>query len=186
MADVGFSCRCGHLAGHITGLSARTGTRLLCHCSDCTRSLRHYGIDADQDAGVDLIQTSPERVVIDTGADQLGVARLSPRGLLRWYATCCGTPLFNTLSTPALPLASVQTSRLSDPDACGPAVVHAFRKMPDGSVKTQGVLPLLTGFLGRALKSRMTGAWKAGPFFDARTKLPVVDPELLPADAGRG
>jgi len=49
------------------------------------------------DAGVALYQTRPDCVHIDDGAEHLACLRLSPKGLLRWYASCCDTPLANTL-----------------------------------------------------------------------------------------
>jgi hypothetical protein len=44
----------------------------------------------------------------------LRLMRLSEKGLLRWYAGCCDTPLFNTMATPKVPFVGVLTDRLDD------------------------------------------------------------------------
>src|SRR5262249_21772838 len=40
---------------------------------------------------------------ITRGVDRLRAMRLSPKGLTRWFADCCRTPVGNTLATPRVP-----------------------------------------------------------------------------------
>jgi Family of unknown function (DUF6151) len=40
------------------------------------------------------------------GQDQIEGLRLTPKGLYRWYAKCCNTPVGNTRA-PALPFVSM-------------------------------------------------------------------------------
>ncbi|MEM7723649.1 MAG: DUF6151 family protein [Pseudomonadota bacterium] len=183
--DTRFSCRCGALTGTMAGLTPQTGTRLVCHCEDCARALRHYGIDADTQTGVDLVQTTPDRIHIETGAENLGLARLSPKGLSRWYATCCGTPIFNTLSTPGLPFSTILTDRLEGTEAIGPALARVNKPPSMGKPASERIGKIVVSMLSRAAKARLSGRWRDTPFFDATTGQPVAEPELLPRDAGR-
>jgi hypothetical protein len=61
-----------------------------------------------------LPQTSPPCLTIEQGIEHVGCIRLSPKGLLRWYATCCNTPLANMLDKPGLPFIGVQRCTLPD------------------------------------------------------------------------
>ncbi len=185
-ADTGFACRCGALKGRIVGLSPRIATRVACHCDDCVRALRHYGIEADAEAGVDLVQTTPDRVKFDHGLEHLAVARLSPKGLLRWYASCCGTPIFNTLPKPDLAFSTAHTSILAGTEAIGPVTAHVNWTGPDGKSKNRNLMGAMLAAMGRAAKARLTGGWKDTPFFDMSTHAPSREPELLPREAGRG
>ncbi|MEZ5702774.1 MAG: DUF6151 family protein [Burkholderiaceae bacterium] len=86
-------CQCGTLQGRVAlnGLS----NQLVCYCRDCQAFARYLG-DAerilDHQGGSTIVQVAPDRVEITQGHDQLAAMRLSPNGLLRWYAACCRTP----------------------------------------------------------------------------------------------
>lgn len=102
------ACRCATVQVTLTVPGRRSGGRVTCYCTDCQTAARHFGPgDAllSPAGGSDLWQTTPDLIEITAGADRLAVMRLSPRGLFRWYASCCDTPLFNTL--PRLGLAFV-------------------------------------------------------------------------------
>jgi hypothetical protein len=76
----------------------------MCYCVDCQAFLHHLG-RADllaAHSGTDIVQVAPRRVTFDRGAERIVGVRLSPKGLYRWYASCCRTPLGNT-RTPAFP-----------------------------------------------------------------------------------
>lgn len=92
-------CRCGRLQGHVT-LEGRN-TRVVCYCKDCqafARFLDPAGRALDAQGGSDVVQLAPHRIHISQGAEHLAVMRLSPQGMLRWYAACCRTPIGNTLA----------------------------------------------------------------------------------------
>jgi hypothetical protein len=130
--EVGFSCRCGGIAGRLTHVDPDKGTHVRCHCADCRRANAHFGIPGTREDGVGLWQTTPDKVKIDEGAVNLRLMRLSPRGLLRWYAGCCDTPLFNTMATPKVPFVGVLTDRLADTAPLGPVIAEGFVEGPDG------------------------------------------------------
>lgn len=63
----------------------------------------------DSKGGTDIIQLSPAHFRLVTGKKNLSVLRLSPNGLLRWYASCCNTPICNTPANPDMPYLGLLT-----------------------------------------------------------------------------
>lgn len=56
----------------------------------------------DARGGTDIVQTAPSSMAFDVGTERIACLRLTPKGLYRWHAGCCKTPLGNTLS-PSIP-----------------------------------------------------------------------------------
>ncbi len=92
-----FQCTCGALraAVHLEPPHARA----LCYCQDC-QDYAHYlkRVDDILDAhgGTDIIALPPKRLHFTAGTEHIQCMSLSPKGLLRWYAGCCRTPIGNT------------------------------------------------------------------------------------------
>lgn len=90
-------------------------------CDDCQSYA--YQMDRaddilDPSGGTELYQTTLSNITITQGAEHLGCLRLSPKGLMRWYAGCCDTPIANTLPRHKVPFAGVVHS-FFDRDALG-------------------------------------------------------------------
>ena len=117
-----------------------------------------------------IFQTTPDRVHFKAGQDRLAVQRLSPKGLNRWYATCCNSPLCNTLAGPGFPFVGFLSGRMPEPAPLGPIMSRA--NIPNGTGKPgqEHVLAAGLGLMRRALMARLTGRWKKTPFFDVDTK----------------
>lgn len=101
MPDFMVSCSCSTLKGVLRNCSSASGTRIICYCKDCQAGAHALGAERllNPQGGTDIVQTLPTRLEITEGAEHLSCLRLSPKGLLRWYASCCNTPMFNTLGT---------------------------------------------------------------------------------------
>jgi hypothetical protein len=101
-------CRCGRVHGTLSHASSQTVNRIICYCDDCQAFLHHLGRRELLDAhgGTDIIQVAPAHLVYHSGADQIVGLRLSPKGVYRWYSSCCKTPLGNCLS-PAIPFVGI-------------------------------------------------------------------------------
>ena len=181
MSGGAFACTCGALAGRVEGLSPRSGTRLECFCADCRAAQLWLDQPDPRPGGVGLFQTAPDRIHIDRGAEHLALMRLSPKGLFRWYASCCRAPLFNTLSRPGLPFAAVVVDRLETPSAAGKVRTQGFLPGPDGRPRHKGAATMAFGILQRMLASRLSGRWRETPFFHEdgapRAKPRVLDRE---------
>jgi len=147
--------------------SASAGTRVTCYCKDCqTGSLLHDG-GADMlsaAGGTDIWQTTPDRIEIVAGAEHLKVIRLSPKGLMRWHAGCCGTPICNTLLKLGLPFVGVilrQSNRPTSDLIYGKVRCHAATK---SARPGEGAPAADKGFnrAGFNVLQRMLATWLSG------------------------
>lgn len=182
MSDLKFSCKCGTLSGVLHDVSPKAGSRVVCYCKDCQAGAHALKADhvLNSRAGTDIFQTVPSLVDIQTGKEHLACMRLSPKGLMRWYAGCCDTPLFNTLSSPGLTFVGIATSNLQgNKDALGPviAVNKGECATPGDPIKSYGFLSAGWQIMKRNLSAKLRRD-KATPFFDASGH-PVVTPRVL-------
>ena len=106
--DAELHCRCSAVQGRVTHASPDTVNRMVCYCDDCQAYLHYLGRAdlLDAHGGTDVVQVAPASLSFDRGADRIVGVRLTPRGLYRWYASCCKTPLGNTLG-PAIPFVGI-------------------------------------------------------------------------------
>ena len=174
-----FSCTCGALAGQLAPASRRTGTHVECFCVDCRATQLFLGQPDPRPGGVHLFQTTPDCIHIRQGRDQLGLMRLSPNGMFRWYATCCNAPMFNTLKRPGLPFVAVLVDRLADPSVIGKVRVQGFLPGKDGKRRHKGAFGMITGLFQRMIAARLSGRWQETPFFDIDTGYPRAQPRVL-------
>lgn len=105
--DVELGCRCGAIHGRVKGVAPETVNRTLCYCDDCQAFLFYLGRAElmDSQGGTDIVQVAPAMVSFDRGTENIVGLRLAPKGLHRWYARCCKTPLGNT--RPPLPFVGI-------------------------------------------------------------------------------
>ncbi len=97
---VELGCRCGSIHGWARGIAPNSVNRAVCYCDDCQAFL-HYLDRADlldAHGGTDIVQLPPNAIVFDRGAESIVGVRLTSKGMHRWYASCCKTPLGNTLT----------------------------------------------------------------------------------------
>jgi hypothetical protein len=181
--DVALGCRCGKIRGMVRGVSPRTVNRAVCYCADCQAFLHHVGRAdlLDEHGGTEIIQVAPATVRFDEGAAQIAGLRLSPKGLFRWYAACCKTPLGNTMA-PSLPFVGIGTELFQGaPDArrrdevFGPvrgAIMgkYAIGEAPAGSTKPN--VALLAHTVSCLLRWKLGGQTWPHPFFDRATGAP--------------
>lgn len=162
-----FACACGELEGRLVDVDARDGTHIVCHCNDCRANLVALGHSDPGAEGVELFQTTPDKINIDQGGEHLALLRLSPKGLMRWYAKCCSTPLFNTPSHRVMAFTGISAKIIRDHEtALGPVIARGFVKTPSGKTKHEGLRPMLISMMGRMGKAWISGAWRDTPFFD--------------------
>ncbi|MCG7623153.1 DUF6151 family protein [Epibacterium sp. Ofav1-8] len=174
-----FACSCGSLSGHVTGAAVKQGFRILCHCADCRAVELYHGCPDPKGTGVDLLQLAPDMVRIDQGAEHLRLLQLSPRGLYRWYAGCCGTPLFNGLRKPKLPFIAVRSALFSDPDRLGKVVAQAFVPQPGKPPRHEGAGRMTMKLASRMISAWVSGRWRQTPLFDLDSGAPVAKPQVL-------
>jgi len=185
--DAELACRCGTVRGRVAGASPRTVNRLVCYCDDCQAFLHRLGRAdlLDEHGGTDIVQVAPASLTFMTGTERIACLRLTPKGLYRWFADCCRTPLGNTVG-PAIPFVGIVARAF-------PRADDAFGK-PIGGIYGRyavGAAPGVSAGLGariivRALRKVL--GWRLGgkawphPFFDRATGLPVRAPIVLSPD----
>lgn len=179
-------CRCGKLQGEVE--ARRVAARAVCYCKDCqafARFLAPDGSSLDASGGTEVEATLPAGVRFSAGLEHLACMSLSPRGIYRWYASCCNTPVGNTPRNPAMPYVGlVRACLAATPDTLdrelGRARMTANRASAYGPTSATPLAALLgVAKIGWALvRSRLTGSWRDNPFFDAAGG-PVCAPRVL-------
>jgi hypothetical protein len=174
-------CRCGEVRGRVTNASPKTVNRVVCYCDDCQAFLYHLGRAdlLDGHGGTDIVQVAPASLSFVQGQERIVGVRLAPRGLYRWYASCCRTPVGNTVG-PAIPFVGIAVqafeSETQRPDEIfGPPVGAIYGKYATGAAPgaSTGLNPRL---IARALRMvfgwRLSGKSWPHPFFDRATRAP--------------
>jgi hypothetical protein len=189
--QVELRCRCGEVRARVTEASRRTVNHIVCYCDDCQAFAHQIG-RADllnSKGGSDIVQLAPASLVFLQGQHRIVGLRLTPKGLFRWYANCCNTPVGNTL-TPAIPFVGIiaqgfdHATRGAE-EVFGPpsgAILgkYAIGEPPAGSTGLN--LPLLLRAIGRVLGWRLRGKAWPHPFFEKGKDGPAYPFTVLPRE----
>lgn len=179
-------CRCGQLRGQLQ--PTRPSNRCVCHCTDCQAFARHLGAqDAlDRQGGTDIVQVPASHVVFTQGQQRLACIRLTDKGMLRWYASCCRTPIGNTLADRkadfvGLIHTGLGPGRPSVDESFGPVTmrVGVDGALGDSKPKAAGMFSGIAKTLAMIIKGRLRGTYRASPFFNPQTGLPIAKPQVL-------
>jgi len=188
--DVPFSCTCGRVHGIVRSVAPNRGNHVRCYCRSCQTAANVLGYESalDDFGGTSVFQTMPSRVDYEAGLENLACFRLSPKGLLRWYASCCNAPLVTMPDASWFPIAGLNLERVkqSDHTAFGPIIaVHqsacaqdAPADLNDFGLKRAGIK-----MFGRAFKARLRRDAMA-PYFDRAGKI-SVSPRILTLEERR-
>lgn len=184
--SIALRCRCGKLEGEID--AARVKARAICYCKDCqafARFLQAEGDVLDSAGGTEVEAMLPAGLRFTKGFEHLACMSLSPKGIYRWYASCCNTPVGNTPRDPkASYLGLVRTCLAATPQELdrqlGSGRMTANTGSAHGPVKaTPFAMLLAVPRLGAMLiRARIGGGWRDNPLFDA-AGAPVRTPRVL-------
>lgn len=122
------SCNCGQFKASVPIDEKGMPTRLKCYCIDCQTYLRHLDqaeVQLDDKGGTDILQISPAQFSITAGEEYLGNLMLSPKGIYRWYAICCQTPICNTLSKAEMPYVGLLVNNIGKISGANTDTNHA-------------------------------------------------------------
>ena len=186
-------CRCGKLQGELdpTGVAARA----VCYCKDCQAFARFLAREGgpsdvlDAAGGTEVAASLPGAVRFTGGLEHLGCMSLSPRGLYRWYATCCGTPVGNTPRDPKTAYVGLVRACLAAPaetldrelGASHIAVETASALSPVQSTPARTAWAVVK--IGTMiLRARFGGGYRANPFFLPGSRSPLRQPRVLTRD----
>ena len=180
-------CRCGTIQGFVTDLKA--ANHAVCYCKDCQAFAHFLGQDReilDERGGTEVVQTAPQNIRFTQGIESIACMRLTERGLLRWYAECCKTPIGNTMATPKVSFVGLlhsclQNSSQKIEQSFGPVRTWAHTRGAKGQPKpkAEGISRTVVWFLRTTVKARLTGGYKSTPFFNILRGAPIVQPRVL-------
>jgi Family of unknown function (DUF6151) len=180
-------CRCGTIQGFVD--NPQVANRVVCYCKDC-QAFAHFlgrpGEILDELGGSDVIQVLPKNVTFTQGTQALACMRLTEKGLHRWYAGCCNTPIGNTLGSPKISFIGLVHTCLETPDrplqdSFGPVRAWGNTQGAKGNSKpkTAGLGTAVLWFITTVLKARINGSYKHTPFFLVDKGTPIVSPLVL-------
>jgi hypothetical protein len=185
-----FQCRCGAIQGEIS--EPQRGVRAVCYCRDCQTYAHLLGEPQrvlDALGGTEVVATQTSTVKFTSGTQALACLSLSPQGLLRWYAKCCGTPIANTPRDWKVPYVGLVHTCLRQPEPLErsfPTVqlqvnTRTAKGTPPPVSRWRGMAHFMRLFL-RLAGTRLTGGYQATPFFDAKG-VPIADVVVAPREA---
>jgi hypothetical protein len=180
-------CRCGAVKGQVNRDSG--ANRCVCYCRDC-QAFAHFLNRADEilgaSGGTDIVQTRAADVSFTEGKDSLACMRLTPNGMLRWYAACCNTPIGNTLTNPKISYIGLVHNCLEAggaklEDSFGPVRAHVNTESTRGKVQSSSLalVAMILRFIALVARARIDGSYRHSPFFVADTGLPIAVPKVL-------
>jgi|TARA_R100000049_G_C1949772_1_gene96769 hypothetical protein len=184
-SDLPFSCRCGSVEGVIAKASPRTGDFVVCHCTDCQAFANRFDSALrimDGNAGTPLYQSRCARMRIEHGLGELRCLHLTDKPTLRWYAQCCGTPMFNTFRNGKIPYVTTLTGNCDAglrAHLLGEPIGHLFvEDDPNdlGPVNRMPMSKLMRRFFVRMVKDILSGDRRRSPLFNSRTLEPISTP----------
>ena len=184
-------CKCGTVRGHLEGQGVHN--RLICYCSDCRAFATFLG-QADEvldtQGGTEIVQVAQPRVRFDQGADQLAAVRLSDKGMIRWYAACCNTPIGNTMADPKVAFIGLIHTSLDRPQmdkdfGTDIAIVNAASALGDPKPVQRGMVGTIARFIRIVIGARLSGSYKKSQLFNPAGEPCVVPKVLSPQELKR-
>ncbi|MGD1857210.1 MAG: DUF6151 family protein [Leptolyngbyaceae cyanobacterium] len=178
-------CKCGNLQGHVA--DPKAANRVTCYCRDC-QAFAHFlgGEILDYQGGTDIVQTLPKNISFTQGTDALACMRLTEAGLLRWYTTCCNTPIGNTLPSYKLSFIGLvhnclESSETTLDNSFGTVSTRVNTEHAKGALESKptDLISTVLRNMFRVLRARIDGSYKYTPFFSADSGSPVVSPKIL-------
>lgn len=183
---IALRCQCGKLQGEVD--AKQVAARAVCYCKDCQAFARYLKAEErvlDAGGGTEVEAALPAAVRFTSGLEHLACMSLSPKGIYRWYASCCNTPIGNTPRDPKMSYVGVVRTCLDAPldtierdlgrvrmVASSSSAYGPSKPKPLGSVLAIGKIGVML------VKARLNGGWRDNPFFDA-SGAPVRAPRVL-------
>jgi hypothetical protein len=167
MTALKLRCQCGSVQGSVD-FSRPSRVHVICHCDDCGAYARHIG-----NAGAtEIVQATPDQVMILAGKEHLRCLRLTESGLTRWFTGCCMTPVANTSRRAWMPFVGLMIGVLDTRHdvLLGPAT-HANGTYPTPwATVLRSIWAVVLGVLHRR--------HRPNAFFNESGR-PVAEPEVL-------
>jgi hypothetical protein len=187
--DLPLRCSCKTISG-VAHLAGAPHQRLACYCRDCQAFAWFLGRPEllDPHGGTQIVQTRVARLELHEGRERLACMRLSPTGLMRWYASCCRTPIANTLAKPKVAFVGI-ISAFWDPDVDANALLGPVQARINGPGHADAhghmadidkfPLAVILGAIRNLIGGQLRREWQPTPFWQLETGTPSVEPHVL-------
>lgn len=188
--EMNIECDCGTVKGIIDSKNLK-GYRAICLCDDCQAYAHflHRADTLDVNGGTDIIPVMPSHYTLQSGAEKLQCMRLSPKGLFRWYASCCNSAMGNAMPTSKIPYIGVPARLFAKKYSAaqlekefGPVIERIQAQFAKGALPPLAQKKVSWSFLLRVFKfmvfAKLTGKGKPSPFFTQYGK-PITEPYIL-------
>ena len=182
-------CECGELQAELHELRSGEWNRNVCYCDDC-QAYAHFlgkaGKVLDRNGGTDIVAIAPNKFRFIKGRENLKAMRLSSKGMIRFYAGCCQSPIANSTPNNSFPFAGLFRTFIAVDDrkleeTIGPVRSRVQGKFGIGSLPagTASVVSMrrILEFVMFMARGFIRGNSKGTPFF--KDNHPVVEPYVL-------
>lgn len=189
MNELLLQCRCGAVKGKIKNIQKGSGNRIVCYCEDCQRFAKqcsHSDDILDEFGGTEILQINLSAIEIDKGIENIACLKLKEKGMIRWYTTCCKTPVANTVGM-NLPFAGVihsffdreqELDRAIGPIIAAMSIKSAIVPVSDNIFKMKAGPITMIKMIVKLLSWKFSGKRYPNPFF-TDTGEPVSEPRIL-------
>ena len=190
MDSLQLKCSCGKVRGEILEVAPNSGIHLVCYCDSCQRFQETLGCAEaflNEHGGTEIYQTAPSRIKITEGQEHIRCLKLTKKGPLRWYASCCNTPIGNTMKA-SMPFVGiiqsfVDADETKRQEVMGPIIAevqttHAYDSLPDHIKPVGFPIGITLKIMSKILFWKLRGFARPSPFFDAEGT-PLSKPERL-------
>jgi hypothetical protein len=187
-------CRCGKFQAEVR--HPERGMRAVCYCRDCQAFAHFLGLPPgmlDAHAGTEIVAVRPRDVRFVQGAEHLACMSLGPKGLVRWFTSCCRTPIGNTprdvrLAHVGLVHTALESTGSDLARTFGPVRMRVNRQGAQGRPEASPPLTFFAAiarYMTALAWARVSGNYRTNPFFDAATGRPRVEPQVLSPEEHR-
>ncbi len=195
MSEIEIRCNCGELCGVVRNASPRRINRGTCYCDDCQAFARHLAHDdqvLDEYGGTEILQFSSGQLEFTSGVENLACLQLTEGALRRWYASCCKTPIANTLGKSWVPfvgllrasidrtMTAAQLDQIAGLNRLRVHTKYALKDSEQLAASGPGSLSMLLGLLRLLGGGWLRGEHKRSPFF--ANGAPVTTAHVLSAE----
>jgi hypothetical protein len=187
MPEINLSCACGQVQGKTEETNAQSGNRVHCCCADCQKFatfLEQEDNILDEYGATDIFQIPLAHLHITHGHENLALMRLSAKGLNRWYAKCCNTPIGNTLGGKAPFIGVIHnfmqhiSSRDKELGKTRGYIHCQSAKQPIPDILQLSFFKISMRLLGKLLSWKLKGLNQPSAFFDENAR-PIVKPLIV-------
>jgi Family of unknown function (DUF6151) len=184
------ACRCGAFSGELR--QPEHGTRAVCYCRDCQAFARFLGCPSgmmNSLHGTDIVAVRPRFLSVNAGRENLACMSLSKTGTLRWYTSCCTTPIGNTrrnhkVAHVGLIHTCLGANKTTLEESFGPVQMHVNSHSAAGRAPANfppTFARALVSYILSVAWNRLIGGYKGNPFFNDATGEPIVEPYVVSA-----